>query len=181
MLSATHSCGLTFLQFSILQVLMKEKEGDSSQHNSQSVLLIGVANIIVRLSHTFHARVWLSCTKVSFFSQQHQRHHWVLFQFMPEWAIFVTSIAIWLWLLRLFQNYISIFFCKLSIDATGFQNERLKALKKHTTPARFSARLCLGVRWYCVQKNVSPIWIPWPLYIVNLLSTFHLPDLLCFD
>ena len=54
-----------------------------------------------------------------------------------------------------------------TIDATGFQNARLKALKKHTTPARFSARLCLGVRWYCVQKNVSPLWNPTPLYTLR--------------
>ena len=55
--------------------------------------------------------------------------------------------------------------------ACGFHFVRLKALKKHTTPARFSARLCLGVRWECVQKNVSQIWSP-----MRLLQTLKIPQ-----
>ena len=50
--------------------------------------------------------------------------------------------------------------CTFYNRGRGFHFARLKALKKHTSPARFSARLCLGVRWECVQKNVSQIWSP---------------------
>ena len=64
----------TFVWSNFLTVLdftsFDEGGGTAAVSTTLSVLLIGVANIVVRLSHTFHARVWLSCTKVSFFSQR---------------------------------------------------------------------------------------------------------------
>ena len=52
---------------------------------------------------------------------------------------------------------------KYTIKLGTMQTKRqflLKALKKHTTPACFSERLWLGVRWYCAHKNVSQFWNP---------------------